>query len=134
MGEAQAQVSLGLVAEALPELGVKAEELHACLDILRLALKEGRPRLVFNCLGYTDVEMAEQEPELAETVHDRGVQPVARACSEAWAHLMHLSTNFVFDGRGNRPYCARTTPSALVGLMAAASSRASAPGARRAAR
>ena len=113
VGPEQARASLGRVAAGLPALGAKAQDLHGCLDVLRLALKEGRPRLVFNCLGYTDVDQAEREPQAAEAVNGRGAQAVARACAEAGAHLVHLSTDFVFDGQASRPYREDDPPAPL---------------------
>jgi dTDP-4-dehydrorhamnose reductase len=109
----EARASLGQVAASLPALGVQAEQLHGRLDLLRLALREGRPRLVFNCLGYTDVEKAEDEPAQAEAVNGQGARAVARACAEAGAHLVHLSTDFVFDGLGRRPYREDDPPAPL---------------------
>jgi dTDP-4-dehydrorhamnose reductase len=109
----EARASLGQVAAGLPALGAEAEKLHGRLDLLRLALREGRPRLVFNCLGYTDVEKAEDEPAQAEAVNGQGARVVARACAEAGAHLVHLSTDFVFDGQASRPYREDDPPAPL---------------------
>ncbi|MFH1034911.1 MAG: dTDP-4-dehydrorhamnose reductase [Pseudomonadota bacterium] len=113
LGQAQAQATLESLEAALSALGDQAQRLHDNLDLLRLALREGRPRLVFNCIGYTNVEKAEQEPEAAEAVNGRGAQAVARACAEAGAHLVHLSTDFVFDGLADRPYREDDPPAPL---------------------
>ncbi|MBI5522068.1 MAG: dTDP-4-dehydrorhamnose reductase [Desulfarculus sp.] len=113
VGQAQAQASLGCLRARLPVMGQEASQAHSRLDVLRLALKQGRPRLVFNCLGYTDVDRAEREPQVAEAVNGRGAQAVARACAEAGAHLVHLSTDFVFDGQEKRPYREDDPPAPL---------------------
>lgn len=111
--QSQAQASLGCLRAQLPVMGPRASQAHSRLDVLRLALKRGRPRLVFNCLGYTDVDRAEREPELAQAVNARGAQAVARACAEVGAHLVHLSTDFVFDGQAQRPYREDDPPAPL---------------------
>jgi dTDP-4-dehydrorhamnose reductase len=63
-----------------------------------------RPEVVFNCAAYNAVDKAEIEPELAHDVNAAGAENVALACSRHGLGLVHFSTNFVFDGRLNRPY------------------------------
>lgn len=93
------EVRAGLAGE-----GAGAADLHAGLEMERRAIRESRPRLVFNCAGFTDVDGAEVRPDLAMAVNAQGARAVARACAEAGAHLVHLSTDFVFDGQSDRPY------------------------------
>lgn len=59
---------------------------------------------VINCAAYTDVEKAEEEPELAEKVNATGPLNVARIARSIGAKLIHISTDYVFDGSGNQPY------------------------------
>lgn len=110
---AGARQSLRQVREGLPGLGAAAHRLHDRLDLLRRAVLERRPRLVINCIGYTNVDRAESEPELAMAVNAHGAQAVARACLEAGAHLIHISTDYVFDGRASRPYREDDPPAPL---------------------
>jgi dTDP-4-dehydrorhamnose reductase len=63
-----------------------------------------RPEVVFNCAAYNAVDKAEIEPELAHDVNAAGAENVALACSRHGLGLVHFSTNFVFDGRLERPY------------------------------
>ena len=63
-----------------------------------------RPDVVFNCAAYNAVDKAETEPELAHAVNAAGAENVALACGRLGARLVHFSTNFVFDGRLDRPY------------------------------
>jgi dTDP-4-dehydrorhamnose reductase len=63
-----------------------------------------RPQVVFNCAAYNSVDRAEVEPQLAHEVNAAGPENVALACSRHGARLIHFSTNFVFDGRLDRPY------------------------------
>lgn len=59
---------------------------------------------VINCAAYTRVDDAETEQELAQRVNGEGPRCLAQACRDAGAVLMHVSTDYVFDGAGNRPY------------------------------
>jgi len=63
-----------------------------------------RPQLVVNAAAYTAVDRAESEPEAAERTNAIGPAVLAEACVRHDARLVHLSTDFVFDGRGHRPY------------------------------
>lgn len=59
---------------------------------------------VVNCAAYTMVDRAEREPEKAFAVNRDGARAVAAACAAARIPLIHLSTDYVFDGRQNTPY------------------------------
>ena len=63
-----------------------------------------QPDLVVNAAAYTRVERAEDEPQLAMAVNGAGAGNVAAACAETGCPLIHLSTDYVFDGRQPRPY------------------------------
>ncbi|MBM4294090.1 MAG: dTDP-4-dehydrorhamnose reductase [Deltaproteobacteria bacterium] len=67
-------------------------------------LKTLSPELVINCAAYTAVDQAESEPEKAMAVNRDGPAHVADACAALAIPLVHLSTDYVFDGRLNRPY------------------------------
>jgi dTDP-4-dehydrorhamnose reductase len=62
------------------------------------------PDLVLNAAAYTAVDRAETEPDLAFRANRDGAANVARGASRAGARLVHVSTDFVFDGRSTRPY------------------------------
>lgn len=59
---------------------------------------------VVNAAAYTQVDDAESEPDAAYAVNRDGAANVARACAEAGAKLIHISTDYVFDGKAERPY------------------------------
>lgn len=63
-----------------------------------------QPDLVINAAAYTAVDKAESEPELALQINGHGAGFIAAACAESGARLMHISTDFVFDGNSARPY------------------------------
>src|SRR5687768_12957204 len=58
---------------------------------------------VFNCAAYTAVDKAESEPDIALTINGLGPGYLARACGMAGIPLVHLSTDFVFDGQKGAP-------------------------------
>lgn len=62
------------------------------------AVRDIRPEAVINCAAWTDVDGAEKEGEAAHAVNAEGVGHVAQACSRTGAALIHLSTDYVFDG------------------------------------
>jgi dTDP-4-dehydrorhamnose reductase len=63
-----------------------------------------RPDLIINAGAYTAVDKAESEPEAAERANTTGPHNLAVAAGAAGARLLHLSTDFVFDGMASRPY------------------------------
>lgn len=68
------------------------------------AIREYRPSLVVNAASYNAVDKAESEPAAAMRVNALGPEILAGACREPDIPLIHLSTNFVFDGALSRPY------------------------------
>jgi dTDP-4-dehydrorhamnose reductase len=63
-----------------------------------------RPALIINGAAYTAVDRAEQESDLAFAVNGRGVANLAEAARQCGARLIHISTDFVFDGSQSHPY------------------------------
>lgn len=77
------------------------------LDITDLAAVErhiGGGDLVVNCAAFTNVDAAEAEPEAAHAINAVGPGNLARACAQAGARLVHISTDYVFGGELRRPY------------------------------
>ena len=67
-------------------------------------LQREQPDVVINAAAYTAVDRAESEPELAARINAQGPGNLARACAHGGARLIHVSTDFVFDGSSSRPY------------------------------
>ncbi|WP_338322797.1 dTDP-4-dehydrorhamnose reductase [Parahaliea mediterranea] len=63
-----------------------------------------KPDIVINAAAYTAVDRAESEREQAFAINAEGPANLARACAAAGARLLHVSTDFVFDGGASRPY------------------------------
>lgn len=65
---------------------------------------ELRPDWILNAAAYTQVDRAEDEPARAAAINDAAVGTLAQAAASASSRLVHLSTDFVFDGAANRAY------------------------------
>ncbi|MFB3879881.1 MAG: dTDP-4-dehydrorhamnose reductase [Armatimonadota bacterium] len=70
----------------------------------RAFVADAAPAALINCAAYTAVDQAQTERELAFRVNRDGAQNLAIAASEAGAFFVHLSTDYVFDGRKPGPY------------------------------
>jgi dTDP-4-dehydrorhamnose reductase len=102
---------LGLeLAEILPERGHETVALpRAELDIadpdaVEDAVKGYAPDLVVNAAAYTNVDGCETETDLAYAVNALGPRNLAQTCEGLGCKLLHVSTNYVFDGEADRPY------------------------------
>ncbi|MCV7347370.1 dTDP-4-dehydrorhamnose reductase [Mycolicibacterium rhodesiae] len=60
--------------------------------------------LVVNCAAIANVDTAEADPDTAHAVNATGAENVAHACARVGAQLVHISTDYVFDGRQRHPY------------------------------
>lgn len=60
--------------------------------------------VVINCAGYTAVDRAEEEPDLAKLINYEAVANLVQACKKYDVYLVHISTDYVFDGKNHRPY------------------------------
>ena len=69
-----------------------------------LCVFEHHPTLVLNCAAHTKVDLCEQEPDLANRVNGSAVGEMAAMCRQTAAALVHVSTDFVFNGSGTAPY------------------------------
>jgi len=74
------------------------------LDMLRRCAEKNRPTHIVNCAAYTDVDSAEKNPEHAFRVNAEGAENIATAAKEFDTRLVHVSTNFVFNGLKKTPY------------------------------
>ncbi len=65
---------------------------------------EARPEVVVNCAAYTNVDACEENVDLAHAVNGAGPGNLAIAAEAVGAHLIHISTDYVFDGESARAY------------------------------
>ena len=82
-------------------------------DAVRRAVEQTAPDVVLNAAAYTAVDRAEAEPDRAFAVNRDGAANVAEACALSGVPLVHLSTDYVFDGTKGAPYVPDDPPAPL---------------------
>lgn len=109
-----------LGADLVSRLGPEAIPLaHSAIEItdpasIAAALDHARPDAVINCAAYNFVDKAETEREQAMLVNRRGPGHLADYCRERDLTLMHVSTDYVFDGStGRKPWIETDDPNAI---------------------
>lgn len=75
----------------------KEEEIRQCI-------RENKPQIIVNAAAYTAVDKAESEPELAHQINSIAPQIMAEEMEKIKGKLIHISTDYVFDGKANIPY------------------------------
>ena len=68
-------------------------------------LADAQPDILINAAAYTAVDQAESVPDVAFAVNRDGAAHLAAACRDIGIPLLHVSTDYVFDGLASRPYC-----------------------------
>ena len=114
---ANGQVGTALLATA-PVAWIVRGAGHAELDITRAdvvdrCVADFRPDVVINAAAYTAVDRAETEREIAARINVDGAANLARAAAAANAKVIHVSTDFVFDGQRSSPYRPDDEPAPL---------------------
>lgn len=84
-----------------------------CPDSIRRVIREVSPSIIVNAAGYTAVDKAEAEPELAMRVNAVAPGVMAEEARHLNALLVHYSTDYVFDGRNSEPYTETDEPNPL---------------------
>lgn len=82
----------------LPELDISDADSVSTLIINK------RINVVINCAAYTAVDKAEENIEIAERVNSTGVSNIVEALEKVNGKLIHISTDYVFDGNNSQPY------------------------------
>lgn len=100
--------SIQELAPAYPDLSfvfTDVEELDICdANQVNAFFTSENPSAVVNCAAYTAVDKAEKEAALAENINHKAVSNLAKACKIAGARLIHISTDYLFDGTKSTPY------------------------------
>ncbi|MEH2266455.1 dTDP-4-dehydrorhamnose reductase [Nostoc sp.] len=73
-------------------------------DTLRNFIRAKQPQIIINAAAYTAVDKAESEPEVASAINAIAPLIIAQESQKLGAFLIHISTDYVFDGNGYRPY------------------------------
>jgi dTDP-4-dehydrorhamnose reductase len=124
------QVGRSLIATAPSSLQLLAAS-HKDLDIgdgraVNDYVRLHSPEVIINAAAHTAVDRAESEPELARSINADGARHLATAARETGARLIHISTDFVFDGAASAPYRpdAATNPLSVYGATKLAGEKA----------
>jgi len=70
-------------------------------DLLKMLFEEQKPEFVINCAAYTAVDKAEDDVDLCRKINKDGALNIAKLCKVYNATLIHVSTDFVFEGNGH---------------------------------
>ncbi len=107
-------------------LGRPDVDLGGNQDSIASAIRAAAPEIIVSAAAYTFVDKAESEPDLAYAVNERGPASIARTARKLGIPLIHLSTDYVFDGTKSLPYVEEdsTNPETVYGLSKLAGERA----------
>ena len=73
-------------------------------DMINEVFEKEKPDVVVHCAAYTNVDKAENELETARLINSKGTENIAKACSKIDAAMVYISTDYVFEGNGKKPY------------------------------
>lgn len=90
--------SLEFLFKDLPDLNI------CDTALINTFIKENKINAVINCAAYTAVDKAEQKLEISEQVNSLGVKNLVNALEKVNGKLIHISTDYVFDGTSSEPY------------------------------
>lgn len=126
----------GQLGRCLQRLGAVSPHNYVFTDVARLditdrgaveaAVRETSAQVIVNCAAYTNVERAEEDEATADLLNHLAVANLAEAAKAADATLIHVSTDYVFDGTAHLPYTeeAPTAPLGAYGRTKLAGERA----------
>lgn len=113
----------GQLGSSLRQLGSVSPNNYLATDVAELditdagavlqTVKEQRIDVIVNCAAYTNVERAEEDEARADLLNHKAAAYLAAAAQETGATLIHVSTDYVFDGTAHTPYTEDGTPSPL---------------------
>ena len=86
-------------------IGVDIDEMDITdAESVNRVIREAAPEAVIHCAAYTAVDAAEDNLELCRRVNAYGTENIAKVCRELDIKMMYISTDYVFDGQGTRPW------------------------------
>ena len=94
-----------LEKQGLEGIGVDIDEMDITdADQVNKVIKEAAPDAVIHCAAYTAVDAAEDNEEICRKVNAKGTENIAKVCEELDIKMMYISTDYVFNGQGERPW------------------------------
>lgn len=97
---------------------IKAEGVNTTLDITSIdevmsLVRQEKPDVIINCAAHTNVDKCEQEWDLAYKINAIGPRNLSIAAAETGAKIIHVSTDYVFEGNGTTPYTEFDAPNPI---------------------
>jgi len=111
-----------LASDLVPALDAKGHQVTAlsekAMDIcdnkkVREAIEASTPEVIVNCAAFTAVDECENQVDAAFSINTIAVANLAGLCAEKGIRLIHISTDYVFDGKKDSPYTEKDKPSPL---------------------
>ena len=94
-----------LEKQGLEGIGVDIDEMDITdADQVNKVIKEAAPDAVIHCAAYTAVDAAEDNEEICRKVNAQGTENIAKVCEELDIKMKYISTDYVFNGQGERPW------------------------------
>ena len=94
-----------LAKRGLEGIGVDVEEMDITdAEACERVIKAAAPEAVIHCAAYTAVDAAEDNRDLCHRVNGEGTKHIAKVCGELDIPMMYISTDYVFNGQGERPW------------------------------
>lgn len=94
-----------LTGRGIEAIGVDIEEMDITkAEDVEQVMTEAKVDGVIHCAAYTAVDAAEDNVELCRRVNAQGTENIARVCSKLDIKMIYISTDYVFDGQGERPW------------------------------
>jgi dTDP-4-dehydrorhamnose reductase len=113
-GQLGRDVSAAFSAEGYTVTSFTHEDLEiSSLESVRTSFAALHPAIVVNTAAYHNVDKCEAEPGLAFAINGIGARNLAQVTAETGATLLHVSTDYVFDGKKNTPYVEDDMPAPL---------------------
>lgn len=86
-------------------LGIDKDELDITdSNVVKEYITKLKPECIVHCAAYTAVDRAEDEEEICRKVNVDGTENIAKACKEINAKMIYISTDYIFDGKGDKPF------------------------------
>lgn len=94
-----------LASRGIEAVGVDIEEMDITnADQVRKVITKAAPDAVIHCAAYTAVDAAEDNVDICRKVNAEGTENIAKVCEELDIKMMYISTDYVFNGKGSRPW------------------------------
>lgn len=104
-GQLGSELKEAFVAKSVNAIYTDVQELDITdRESVRNFISENNVKLVINCAAYTAVDKAEDEPQISDLINHIAVDYIASALKEVNGKLIHISTDYVFNGKASSPY------------------------------